>query len=161
MHNLSCENEFYLHENEKWFPYQRLSTYPRFETEARGNSEMTYLESSAKIANLRSICYRLHHKYVNTDSSLQEAIASYRLRYRPLRRCFCSRLVKPLFFGLKHIGFKAAPNSSCIKWRYSSRPSFYKHDPKWRLKMHYCTLWRSLWRLRELSTIDIIILFNI
>ena len=42
MHNLSCENEFYLHENEKWFPYQRLSTYPRFETEARGNSEMAY-----------------------------------------------------------------------------------------------------------------------
>ena len=110
---------------------------------------------------LISICYRLHHKYVNTDSSLQEAIASYRLRYRPLRRCFCSRLVKPLFFGLKHTGFKAAPNSSCIKWRYSSRPSFYKHDPKWRLKMHYCTLWRSLWRLRELSIIDIIILFNI
>ena len=34
MHNLSCENEFYLHENEKRFPYQRLSTYPRFETEA-------------------------------------------------------------------------------------------------------------------------------
>ena len=25
-----------LHENEKWLPYQRLSTYPRFETEARG-----------------------------------------------------------------------------------------------------------------------------
>ena len=42
MHNLSCENEFYLHENEKWFPYQRLSTYPRFETKARGNSEMAY-----------------------------------------------------------------------------------------------------------------------
>ena len=35
-------NEFYLHENEKWFPYQRLSTYPRFEIEARGNSEMAY-----------------------------------------------------------------------------------------------------------------------
>ena len=35
MHNLSCENEFYLHENEKSFPFQRLSTYPRFETEAR------------------------------------------------------------------------------------------------------------------------------
>ena len=35
MHNLSCENKFYLHENEKRFPYQRLSTYPRFETEAR------------------------------------------------------------------------------------------------------------------------------
>ena len=24
VHNLSCENEFYLHENEKSFPYQRL-----------------------------------------------------------------------------------------------------------------------------------------
>ena len=42
MHNLSCENEFYLHENEKLLPYQRLSTYPRFETDARGNSEMAY-----------------------------------------------------------------------------------------------------------------------
>ena len=36
VHNLSCENEFYLPENEISFPYQRLSTYPRFETEARG-----------------------------------------------------------------------------------------------------------------------------
>ena len=36
MHNLSCENEFYLLENEKWFAYQRLSTHPRFETEAPG-----------------------------------------------------------------------------------------------------------------------------
>ena len=42
MHNLSCENEFYLHENEKSFSYQRLSTEPRFDTEARGNSEMAY-----------------------------------------------------------------------------------------------------------------------
>ena len=40
--NLSCENEFYLRENEKWFPYQRLSTYPRFETEAWENSEVIY-----------------------------------------------------------------------------------------------------------------------
>ena len=36
------ENEFYLRGNEKWFPYQRLNTYPRFETEARGNSEIAY-----------------------------------------------------------------------------------------------------------------------
>ena len=36
MHNLSCANEFYLHENEKWCSYQRLSTYPRFKTKARG-----------------------------------------------------------------------------------------------------------------------------
>ena len=42
VHNLSCENEFYLHENEKSFSYQRLSTEPRFDTEARGNSEMAY-----------------------------------------------------------------------------------------------------------------------
>ena len=40
--NLSYENEFYLHENEKSFPYQRLSTWPRFETEAWRNSEMAY-----------------------------------------------------------------------------------------------------------------------
>ena len=39
VHNLCCENEFYLHENEKWFPYQRLSTYPRFEIEARENPQ--------------------------------------------------------------------------------------------------------------------------
>ena len=32
----------YLHENEKWFLYQRLRNYPRFETEARGNSEIAY-----------------------------------------------------------------------------------------------------------------------
>ena len=48
MHNLSCENEFYLHENEKWFPYQRLSTYPRFETETRGNSRKWSIEKQAK-----------------------------------------------------------------------------------------------------------------
>ena len=36
------ENEFYLHENEERFQYQMLSTHPRFETEARGNSEMAY-----------------------------------------------------------------------------------------------------------------------
>ena len=35
MHNLSYENEFYLRENEKSFPYQRLSTLPRFDTETR------------------------------------------------------------------------------------------------------------------------------
>ena len=38
VHNLYCENEFYLHENEKTFPYQRLSAC--FDTEARGNSAM-------------------------------------------------------------------------------------------------------------------------
>ena len=50
MHNLSCENEFYLHENEKSFSYLRLSAYPRFDTEARGSSEMTYLHLFQTIA---------------------------------------------------------------------------------------------------------------
>ena len=34
------KNEFYLHQNKKSFPYDRLNTQPRFDTEARGNSEM-------------------------------------------------------------------------------------------------------------------------
>ena len=42
MHNCSCENEFYLHENEKSFPYQRLNTQPRFDTENRRNWEKAY-----------------------------------------------------------------------------------------------------------------------
>ena len=42
MHNLSCGNEFYLRENDKSFPYPRQSTSLRFDTEARGNSEMAY-----------------------------------------------------------------------------------------------------------------------
>ena len=42
VHILSCENEFYLHENEKSFPCQRLSTLSRIDTQARGNSEMVY-----------------------------------------------------------------------------------------------------------------------
>ena len=42
MHNLSCENEVYLHENEDYFSYQGRSTSPHFDTKARGNSEMVY-----------------------------------------------------------------------------------------------------------------------
>ena len=35
----------------KPFPYQRLSTYPRFETEARGNSDMAYcVQSNSGVA---------------------------------------------------------------------------------------------------------------
>ena len=43
MHNLSYEDEFYLHENEKSFSYQRLSTYSRFETEAGGTRKWPIL----------------------------------------------------------------------------------------------------------------------
>ena len=40
--NLSSGNEFYLHENKGLFSYQWLRTWPRFETEAWGNSELAY-----------------------------------------------------------------------------------------------------------------------
>ena len=56
MPNLSCENEFYLHENEKWCPYQRLSTYPRFETEVRGNSEMAYYLEGYVLKPCHDVC---------------------------------------------------------------------------------------------------------
>ena len=60
MHNLSCENEFYLHENEKSFPYQRLSTYPHFETEAGGTRK--WLTEPIPGARVRdSLARRLYH----------------------------------------------------------------------------------------------------
>ena len=43
MQNLSCENEFYLHDNKNSFSQERLCTWPRFKTEACGISEMAYL----------------------------------------------------------------------------------------------------------------------
>ena len=42
MQNLSCENEFYLHDNKKSFSQERVCTWPRFKTEACGISEMAY-----------------------------------------------------------------------------------------------------------------------
>ena len=42
MHNLSYENESYLHENENSFSYERLCTKTCFEKEVHDNSEMTY-----------------------------------------------------------------------------------------------------------------------
>ena len=60
MHNLFCENEFYLHENEKMIPYQRLSTYPRFETEARGTRKwpncLRFSQGKFSFLGLSSIC---------------------------------------------------------------------------------------------------------
>ena len=40
--NLCCENEFYLHENNKSFSCQWFRIKPRFETEAWDNLEMVY-----------------------------------------------------------------------------------------------------------------------
>ena len=36
VHDLSCENEFYLNKNKKSFSYQRLSTYSRFDQRPGG-----------------------------------------------------------------------------------------------------------------------------
>ena len=36
MHNLFCENDFYLHENKKSFSFQRLSTEPHFDKKTPG-----------------------------------------------------------------------------------------------------------------------------
>ena len=52
MHNHSYENEFNLHVNEISFSYEKMSTKTRFEEEAKGNSEMAYL----------NIVYRLPSK---------------------------------------------------------------------------------------------------
>ena len=42
MQNLSCEKDFYFHDNRKSFLYQWLCTLPRFEREAWGNLEMAH-----------------------------------------------------------------------------------------------------------------------
>ena len=44
MHNHSYENEFNLHVNEISFSYEKMGTKTRFEEEAKGNSEMAYLD---------------------------------------------------------------------------------------------------------------------
>ena len=42
MLNHSYENEFNLHVNEISFSNEKMDTKPRFEEEAKGNSEMAY-----------------------------------------------------------------------------------------------------------------------
>ena len=51
MHNHSYENEFNLHVNEISFSYEKMGTKARSEEEAKGNSEMAYLQSSEKNLN--------------------------------------------------------------------------------------------------------------
>ena len=50
MQNLSCENEFYLHDNKKSFTQERFCTWPRFKTEASGISEMAYYTTNRAIS---------------------------------------------------------------------------------------------------------------
>ena len=53
MHNHSYENEFNLHVNEISLSYERMSTKTRFEKEAKGNSEMVYLDWLSNHINQR------------------------------------------------------------------------------------------------------------
>ena len=50
MQNLSCENEFYLHDNKTSFSQERFCTWPRFKTEACGISEMGYYNTHLHVA---------------------------------------------------------------------------------------------------------------
>ena len=43
VHNVSFENEFYLHVNENSFSYEKLCTKTRFEKEEQDNWQMAYL----------------------------------------------------------------------------------------------------------------------
>ena len=43
VHNVSFENEFYLHVNENSFSYEKLCTKTHFEKEEQDNWEMAYL----------------------------------------------------------------------------------------------------------------------
>ena len=52
MQNLSCENEFYLHDYKKSFTQETFCTCPRFTTEAFGISEMAYSVSHVSDKNL-------------------------------------------------------------------------------------------------------------
>ena len=104
MHNLSCENEFYTNgldeyvgrlqrrlENKKSFLYQRLSFLPRFDTEARWNSEMAYYWLDKK---------NRAHEYENTSD--QDGSPARGDVERAERRvmCFCPSFVS-FFFLLK------------------------------------------------------------
>ena len=50
MHNHSYENEFNLHVNEISFSYEKMGTKTRFEEEVKGNSEMAYRDSFARVS---------------------------------------------------------------------------------------------------------------
>ena len=69
------ENEFYLRGNEKWFPYQRLNTYPRFETEARGNSEIAYKRFIHRHRVNRSVATNSSWWFLETWSILTEDLS--------------------------------------------------------------------------------------
>ena len=60
MHNHSYENEFNLHVNEISFSYGNMGTKTRFEEEAKGNSEMAYLQQiKTRTVKIASNCWPL------------------------------------------------------------------------------------------------------
>ena len=74
--NISCENEFYIHENEKSIPCQRLSTLPSLDTEARGNSEMAYYNIFCKKEDHRS--YR--RNFCSREKKAWKKLGLHRIR---------------------------------------------------------------------------------
>ena len=73
MKNLSCENEFYLHDNKKSFSQERFCTWPRFKKEACGISEMTYSFSAPKSGHCKAgfhCTLYFHKKFKNFEDFL-------------------------------------------------------------------------------------------
>ena len=64
----------FVFENER-FPYQRLSTYRRFETEARGNSEMAY--SCTIQVFPHTICFQNPAQFQFFSHTLSEALCMW------------------------------------------------------------------------------------
>ena len=56
MHNLSYNNEFYLHVNENSFSYEKLYTKHRFENEAQDNSDCGLLPHCLCLRPLPLFC---------------------------------------------------------------------------------------------------------
>ena len=141
MHNLSCENEFYLHENEKWFPYQRVSTYPRFETEARGNAEMAYSQFASHPSSRTFLSFarfgrtreRLCIKWVRSLLSMRDMLLGYSFPPRSNNRTGLSmngssrsEKKKTVWRGKTRLtspDFRAATSSKA--WRDANRAWFF------------------------------------
>ena len=62
MHNLSCENEFYMYENEKSFPYQRLSTKLVLIQRPGGTRNLAFPVFILPV--VRNMCENLHYESV-------------------------------------------------------------------------------------------------
>ena len=100
--------------NEKWSPYQRLSNYPCFETEARGNSEMAWSVKKKNKNNQKKLCglliaweNRRHFATPLTVSPRNWYLGNERINSVTLA-CHCQDLVTASDW-LKQISISAQP----------------------------------------------------